>query len=613
MEDAMKRVIAWMLCLLMVLTMGVSTAFAEEKDFTEIKPTLYSAKVTGFDRVSLSWKEVDGAEGYRVYRKNPGDTGWKLIKTVSATNYVDTTAKSGNTYIYTIRGCYTENGELVCTSYDAKGLTVNVTEPTVTLSAAKSNGIESIQVSWKKMDRVTGYRVYRKKPGETGWTYLLDTHSTTYVDTNVQDGTLYMYTVRAYLKKDGNLRWSFYDKNGVRATAKLPEQVKLNGATAGFSSATISWSQVVGADQYRVYRKFPGETAWKHIATVKSTSYQDNVLTEGKTYLYTVRGEKVKSGGNLRTGYDKNGVSITATVPKTVTLSSVSQVGFNGAVLKWKGVTGADGYRVYRKTAGGTWKHIANTTATSYQDTGLTPKATYVYTVRAYRKIGSETVLTGYDSKGLTLKVKSNVDPNKPMVAITYDDGPGKYTNQILDVLEKYNARATFFVVGKNVNGYPSTVKRAYNMGCEIGNHTYSHVYLTKQSVADLKTQISKTDAAVKAATGVTTQILRPPYGSYKTNTVKANVGKPIIMWSVDTRDWEHKSASKTLASVKSNVKDGSIILMHDIHKSTANAAESVVSYLKKQGYQLVTVSELAYYRGTTMKNGVGYGNFYKK
>ena len=203
------------------------------------------------------------------------------------------------------------------------------------------------------------------------------------------------------------------------------------------------------------------------------------------------------------------------------------------------------------------------------------------------------------------------LDPSRPMVAITYDDGPAKYTDSILDCLEKYGARATFFVQGKSVSKYANSVKRAVEIGCEIGNHTNSHANLTKLSSDGIASEISATNNAVYNAAGVYPKLFRPPYGAYNSSVLSA-AGMPAIMWSVDTLDWKTRDAGKTLASVQSSTRDGSIILMHDIHAPTADAAESVIKHLLKQGYQLVTVSELLDARKGGAKVGTAYSCAYK-
>lgn len=207
---------------------------------------------------------------------------------------------------------------------------------------------------------------------------------------------------------------------------------------------------------------------------------------------------------------------------------------------------------------------------------------------------------------------RPRVDPNRPMVAVTYDDGPSVHTNKILNVLEKYGAKATFFVVGSSVKGHNiETMKRAVSLGCEIGNHSVSHPQLTKLSVTAVNAQINGTTAAIINATGVHPKLFRPPYGDYNKSVLNqlAIAGYPAILWSIDTLDWKTKNAENTKSVILSKVKDGDIILMHDTQASSATASETIIPELIARGYQLVTVSELAEARGGLKPGGV-YGAF---
>lgn len=197
-------------------------------------------------------------------------------------------------------------------------------------------------------------------------------------------------------------------------------------------------------------------------------------------------------------------------------------------------------------------------------------------------------------------------DPSRPMVALTYDDGPAAATSRILDILEQHHARATFFVVGNRVSYYPSTIKRAFDLGCEMASHTYQHCYLIDLNPEQMASQLAQTSEAVAAITGQRTALLRPPGGKYN-DTVKAAVGMPIIMWNIDTRDWETKDAQKTADAVLNHVKDGDIILMHDLYDATADASAILIPALIERGYQLVTVSELSGYRGGIQNGAVYY------
>jgi len=181
----------------------------------------------------------------------------------------------------------------------------------------------------------------------------------------------------------------------------------------------------------------------------------------------------------------------------------------------------------------------------------------------------------------------------KKRVALTFDDGPdAKVTPQILATLKKYDAKATFFMVGKNVSRNAAIVKQVYEAGHEIGNHTLSHKKLTTLSIAGVKQEVNGTSNAIYAAIGQYPTVFRPPYGATN-DQVRSVMTIPSILWSIDTLDWKHHNPDKILAYVKASVKDGSIILMHDIHQTTANGLENVILYLQKQGYEFVTVSEI--------------------
>lgn len=204
------------------------------------------------------------------------------------------------------------------------------------------------------------------------------------------------------------------------------------------------------------------------------------------------------------------------------------------------------------------------------------------------------------------------IDPNKPMVAITYDDGPHRtYTNQILDTLEKYNSVATFFELGNRAVSCSDILQREVSLGCEVANHSYNHPNLATLSAGGVYSQINDTKNIIYNGCGVTPKLVRPPYGSHNA-TVRANVNAPVILWSIDTLDWKYRDASYVTSVIKNQVTDGSIILMHSLYASTAKATEIIVPWLISQGYQLVTVSELAEARGVQMQNGKVYTAFYR-
>lgn len=204
-----------------------------------------------------------------------------------------------------------------------------------------------------------------------------------------------------------------------------------------------------------------------------------------------------------------------------------------------------------------------------------------------------------------------DIDPTKPVIALTFDDGPvNGNTNAILDVLEEYGAKATFYMVGDNVGeGTSETLHRMVSIGCEVANHTQSHAYLDELDVAGIKEQIGSQNEAIYTYSGRYARTIRPP-GGYISDLLKQTVNQPLIMWSVDTLDWKTRNVDSTFNVATTQVRDGDIVLMHDIHNETAAAVASIVPELSKMGYQMVTVSELAYLKGVKMQAGEVYYDF---
>ncbi|WP_158582967.1 polysaccharide deacetylase family protein [Lysinibacillus yapensis] len=181
-------------------------------------------------------------------------------------------------------------------------------------------------------------------------------------------------------------------------------------------------------------------------------------------------------------------------------------------------------------------------------------------------------------------------------VALTFDDGPHhKITRQVLDLLAQYDAKATFFIVGNQVAGNESIVKAILAEGHEIGNHSWSHPNLTKLSPSNVSAQVDKTNNTIFKITGHYPTVFRPPYGE-KNKTVEDSVSTPLVMWTIDTLDWKYRDSSKLLPKIQKTLKNNDVILMHDIHQSTADGLEKVLIYLQKEGYECVTVSELKGY-----------------
>lgn len=193
------------------------------------------------------------------------------------------------------------------------------------------------------------------------------------------------------------------------------------------------------------------------------------------------------------------------------------------------------------------------------------------------------------------------------LIAITFDDGPGPYTEKLLDGLKERGVKATFFMVGTRVAGYPAIVARVYQEGHQVANHSYNHAQLTTLSSDGVKGQIQQVNDLLDKACGKgSTYMVRPPYGSVN-NTVSQAVNAPLIIWSVDPLDWKYRNAETVKNNIIRQAHDGAIVLAHDIHATTIPGALAAIDELMAQGYEFVTVQELFRRRGVTPENGVRY------
>lgn len=181
----------------------------------------------------------------------------------------------------------------------------------------------------------------------------------------------------------------------------------------------------------------------------------------------------------------------------------------------------------------------------------------------------------------------------KPKIALTFDDGPDPvYTKQVLDVLKEKKVRATFFVMGKCIEGNEDLIKRMSAEGHLIGNHTFDHVNLTEFAEEEACEQLNKTASLIEELTGQKVEFVRPPFGAWNDEAECVTDLIPVL-WTIDTMDWCHQDIGKSLAKVEGKVSENDIILMHDQYAETVEALGLIIDYLQRQGYELVTVDEI--------------------
>lgn len=185
----------------------------------------------------------------------------------------------------------------------------------------------------------------------------------------------------------------------------------------------------------------------------------------------------------------------------------------------------------------------------------------------------------------------SYIDINLKTLALSFDDGPSKYTSDIIELLDKYGYNATFFVVGNKIEENVETLKKISEKN-EIGNHTFNHIWATRYSNNYIIDEINKTDELIYKFTKKKTTLFRPSYGAIN-NTIKSSINKDIVLWSLDSSDWKRKNSNKIAEYVLNNVKDNDIILMHDTYKRTLDSLKVILPELKKRNYQVVSISTL--------------------
>lgn len=200
------------------------------------------------------------------------------------------------------------------------------------------------------------------------------------------------------------------------------------------------------------------------------------------------------------------------------------------------------------------------------------------------------------------------IDPNKKIIALTFDDGPSSYTEAVINELKNYNMKATFFELGSLMEKYPNIVKMVLDNGFEVGSHGYSHQSFVKLKLEGTIEELNRTNEIYKNITGEDIKLVRPPYGAIN-STIREGIGLAFVRWSVDSLDWKVKD-ERYVENIMSVVKDGDIVLAHDIHKSTLDNLSSLLMRLYNEGFQVVTVSELASIKGMNIEPHQLYFHF---
>lgn len=340
------------------------------KSVTYVKaPTIYKIENTATGS-KISWGKCSGASKYRVYYLQ--NRSWKALGNTTATSFTHNKLKSETKYTYTVR-CLDSKGNFA-SGYDKNGTSNIFLNPPKISSLANING--GVEIKWNTLKDADSYRVYRKTKN-TSWTRIGSTKNGSFTDTTATSGASYTYTIRALDKKDNFI--SYFNSGKGITYVKAPTITKIENTVTG---SKITWSKCSGAAKYRVY--YLKNNSWKRLTTTTSTSYTHGKLTNGKKYTYTVRCLDKKD--KFVSGFSKTGKTNLFLAPPAI--SSVSKAE-NGNLISWKSVSGADGYRLYRKSYGSSWSRIVSTTDNSFVDTTAGKNTVIAYTLRCLDEKGN--------------------------------------------------------------------------------------------------------------------------------------------------------------------------------------------------------------------------------
>ncbi|MBR1483532.1 MAG: hypothetical protein IJ598_11275 [Ruminococcus sp.] len=349
-------------------------------DYTDGKTVRFvrAPLITDFENTAtgtrIYWKKCDGAAKYRVFMLDREGI-WRGLGTTSATSFVNDGLLSGESYTYTVR-CMDSDGEFI-SGYDHTGKSYTfLTAPKVNTLTPVATGIE---VTWGKLEGAVNYRVYRKT-GNNDWTRVGDTTDAALIDTKAPSGTTVSYTVRA-ITADGSDWTSYYTAGKSITYVKAPVITGFENTADG---TEIRWSKCDGAAKYRVFA-LDAEGNWRGLGNTASESFVNTKVQSGVTTTYTVR--CLDKNGDFVSTYDKEGKSFIFLKPPVISSLKVTE---NGVEVKWNALSGAEKYRVYRKTGNGSWTRLADTAAASYTDVKAVSGAVYTYTVRAVTADGSD-------------------------------------------------------------------------------------------------------------------------------------------------------------------------------------------------------------------------------
>ena len=421
--------------------------------------------------------------------------------------------------------------------------------------------------------------------GDTAYQKWQDYNFQSQVKKIVQDGD------KLELAKDSSVKsgWLkdkyikvYYPNSSTEQAAEI--KTRLDVVTKGLQEGNLNFDKDIKAIEfYGVVNKESDFTAVKEVSlkkvlykieSKKISSAEESIVSS----IYLDKDNNEFTLSSLFTSPDDAKQKFLVRIRQQLAVQGASEEDINQIITKLRDKDMA------------TWKFTYNDSKFSIAVESNTSEINSVdISINDLYKYIDETYLKGEDLEKYKAYIKKR---SRKAVALTFDDGPNPNTTPVaLELLKKYNAKGTFFMVGKAVAGNEEIIKQVVAEGHQIGNHSWSHPLLTKISLEQAKSQINDTTEALKKASGQDVHIMRPPYGGINA-TIQAAVDQSFILWDVDTLDWKNRNTASIMKEVR-KARPGSIILMHDVHQTSIDALPSVLQYLTEQGFELVTIDEL--------------------
>ncbi len=561
----------------------------------------FKGENTASNKIKLSWDKVNGANGYTIYRASSINGEYKAVVRVTkgtTLTWTNSSLTHGRTYYYKVRAYRNVNGQRIYGDYcDIIAVKARLPKPTLTLTRSSY----TISVKWSKVTGATGYKLYRATSIDGEYKLLGSTSSSkrTFANSSVVPGVTYYYKVAAI--KNG-VEGALSDIKSETPVMAKPASPKASSTSGGIK---LSWNSVSGAKGYVIYRSGSADGEFAEIGRTTEKTYTDSGTMIGRTYYYKIAAYRTSSG---LTGVGALSSAVSAKANITApTISSAGKHSSNSIKIGWKASGGADGYYIYRSTSsGGTYTKIGQTDSDTlfFIDEGRVKNKSYYYKVRAYVVLDGEKVFSSYSAS-------RNARITNKVAYLTFDDGPSSNTMRILDILDKYGVKATFFVIGKSGRDkeYKAIVDRGHTIALHTYSHEYSKVYASEKAFFK---EIEKISDKVYNLTGVRSNIIRFPGGSSNTVYKKycrglmAKLKKSVPAKGYFYHDWNVSSGdangnniakNKLINNVKGGCKNKTVvnILMHDTgsaKNTTVSALPAIIEYLLAQGYDIQPITE---------------------